>query len=568
MKTVLTGGNVLPCDGNVQSAEALVLDGNKIIGTGNRDDMTALAGTGAKTIDLEGATVMPGLVDTHPHALHFGALMCGVVDLRDATCHDDIVARIRARADVTPPGEWIMTTPIGEPHYFIRRSYRDLEEGRMPDRHVLDRATQQHPVLVQPWAPKTPNICAFNTLGLERVGLSRITPQRVHNTWIDRDRKGDLTGVLRGSLANYYTLDPFWLQIWDKLPSPPPEIWEQGATYGIKQAHRLGVTTIYEGHCMEIDHINAYQNLRQKNELNMRVLTSLELANQPFHPHLQPTMDDIRKMLDLGRSITDVSDDMLRLNGVTCARSGPCFPGFLNTYEPFVGPYGEECYGVIFMPQEVERLAIEYCLDHNVRFNSVLGSLRDHDEFFESLEPFTRDHDIAARKWIMQHCIMIGENHIRRAAELGINITTSVGFAWGKGDMYGERIGKHIWRDLVPLKRMRDHGVTVGGGTDWGPKNVFEQIKLAQTHEFAGSGHCNHLPGHLLSRQEALLMWTQDAARVLDWPGIGTLESGNFADLVIVDKNPLTVDLDDMPSINVLRTIVDGKTVYDTGDLK
>ena len=61
--------------------------------------------------------------------MHFGALAEPLVDLADATSHDDIVERIAARAATTPTGEWIMATPVGEPHYFIRRSWRDLAEG-------------------------------------------------------------------------------------------------------------------------------------------------------------------------------------------------------------------------------------------------------------------------------------------------------------------------------------------------------------------------------------------------------------------------------------------------------
>src|SRR5690606_16388312 len=143
-------GHVLPCDGQVWQAEALVVDGNRIAGVGSRADMTGLAGPDARVIDLDGATVMPGLIDTHPHVLHFGAAACNLVDLSAVTFHDYIIARIRARAKETPPVEWIMTTPIGEAHYFIRRSYKDLAEGRMPDRHVLDQATRDHPVLIQP----------------------------------------------------------------------------------------------------------------------------------------------------------------------------------------------------------------------------------------------------------------------------------------------------------------------------------------------------------------------------------------------------------------------------------
>src|SRR5690606_2731724 len=104
---------------------------------------------GARRIDMRGGTLMPGIIDTHPHILHFAAQKAPLVDLTTAVNHDDIVERIRRRAAVTPKGQWILTTPVGEPHYFRRRSYRDLEERRLPDRHVLDRATTDHPVHIQ-----------------------------------------------------------------------------------------------------------------------------------------------------------------------------------------------------------------------------------------------------------------------------------------------------------------------------------------------------------------------------------------------------------------------------------
>ena len=79
---------------------------------------------------------MPGLIDGHPHFQHFGGWQAPLVDILDCKNHAEIVERIRARAAETPPGEWIMVTPVGEPHYFTRRSYLDLEERRLPDRHV------------------------------------------------------------------------------------------------------------------------------------------------------------------------------------------------------------------------------------------------------------------------------------------------------------------------------------------------------------------------------------------------------------------------------------------------
>lgn len=142
---VYVGGRVLACDGTTAAADTLVVRDGRVAGVGPRAAMVRLAGADAESVDVRGAAILPGLVDTHPHVLHFGAFAEPLVDVTDARSHADIVERIRARAASTPPGEWIMTTPVGEPHYFVRRSWRDLAEGRLPDRRVLDRAAAEHP---------------------------------------------------------------------------------------------------------------------------------------------------------------------------------------------------------------------------------------------------------------------------------------------------------------------------------------------------------------------------------------------------------------------------------------
>jgi hypothetical protein len=138
-------------------------------------------------------------------------------------------------------------------------------------------------------------------------------------------------------------------------------------------------------------------------------------------------------------------------------------------------------------------------------------------------------------------------------------------FAWAKGDLFAERVGRHVWPDLIPLQRLLDAGLVVGCGTDWGPKNVFEHVQLAETHEFCGSGHRNATPAHAVGRAAALSMWTRDAARVLGWNGIGTLAPGSHADLIVVDRDPSTCAIGDLPAARVLRTVIGGRTVWDAG---
>src|SRR5262245_3180823 len=199
---ILRGGAVVTCDAQDRIAEAVAIRGGRIVAVGDEADVRAAAGA-ARVIDLGGATVLPGFVDTHPHVMHFGAFAEGCVDLSDAKDHADIVRRIAARARATSPGNWVMATPVGEAHYFIRRSYRDLAEGVLPDRHVLDRATSEHPVFLQAWAPVTPNALVFNSRALALLGIDANTPERVNNVWVEKDADGAPTGRLHGSVTNY-----------------------------------------------------------------------------------------------------------------------------------------------------------------------------------------------------------------------------------------------------------------------------------------------------------------------------------------------------------------------------
>ncbi|WP_162528609.1 amidohydrolase family protein, partial [Mycolicibacterium sp. CBMA 361] len=201
-RTLIRSSKILTFDETRPVVEAVLIEDGVIRELGS---FAELAQGDVQIMDAGDAVVMPGLIDTHPHVMHFGALRGGLVDLSGAVDHADIVERIRARAAETPAGEWIICTPVGEAHYFIRRSWRDLAERRLPDRHVLDQATADHPVLIQAWAPRTPNVVAFNSAGLRAVGLSDFIPDQVCDVEIDKDESGRLTGILRGPVNNYYS---------------------------------------------------------------------------------------------------------------------------------------------------------------------------------------------------------------------------------------------------------------------------------------------------------------------------------------------------------------------------
>lgn len=560
-RSLYFNGTVLVCDESMNQAEALVVENGKVLATGALDEMKALAGKDPNRIDIEGAVLMPGFVDSHPHFLHFGTFEVACVNILSANCHGDIIKAVRDRAKDTPPGQWILTTPVGEPHYFIRRSYKDLAERRLPNRWELDQATGDHPVMIQAWAPRVPNIVAFNSAALRVLGISRITPDQVCNVRIEKDGEGQPTGIMRGPVTNYYTDDPFWLSLLRQLPMPPAEVWTYGAYAGQNLAHQLGVTTAYEAHCMEAEHVAAYQGMRDNGTLNIRVKAALELCNLTFDPHVELTNEEVIEQLVLAQSLESLDDDMLRIRGISMGRGGPCWPGYLRVHDEMLDPFGQLTRGKEFLSKQVEELVVEYCLDHGLMLNMVQGGYRDQDDFFDTVGKIGRDEEVRALNWMSQHNILITENHCARLAELNMTATTSMSFSWGKGDLYEERIGKHAWRDLVPLKRMLNAGLTVGCGTDWGPKNIFEHIALSETHEFCGSGHCNNTPDHALTRAEAIGTWTHGSAKAIGWNDVGSLQPGNHADLILVDQNPLTCATDKLPETQVLDVKIANQAV-------
>jgi hypothetical protein len=558
-------------DGRTLHAQALVVRDGRVAGVGSEADMRSLAGPGASVVDLEGATLLPSFIDTHPHLFHFSVLAYPLVKLYDAISHDDIVARIRERAAVTPVSEWIMTTPVGEPHYFMRRSWRDLAEHVLPDRHVLDSAVPEHPVWLQAWGPTTPNICVFNTAALAHLGLlDRSTPDRISNVWIEKDAHGDPTGRLSGPVNTYYTGDPFMDELLTKLPVLDPNVAFPATLEGIAEYHRMGVTTVYEAHAMSAAEISVFQALRQADQLRMRVMTTLEAENYTMPWHAPLTESEFVRNLEDAAAMTSVGDPLLRHNGVTLSRGGPLSPGFLRMREPYLGPYGELTRGRTFVPEERETIAMEFCAAHDVRFNFIGAGYADHDEFLANAEALARRVPIAHRCWVLQHNYLCTAEHARRYAALGFSVTTSMSFSCAKGDLFERRVGAHVWRDLIPLKRLLDVGLTVAAGSDWGPKNVFEQIAIAETHEFWGSGHRNDTPAHKVGREQAVMMWTRDAGRVLHWEGVGTLEPGSWADAIVLDRDILderSCPAEDLEATRVLRTLLGGETVYDAGAL-
>jgi predicted amidohydrolase YtcJ len=422
-------------------------------------------------------------------------------------------------------------------------------------------------VVIQAWAPALPNVIAFNSLALTRLGLTRDMPERIDNVWIETDAAGELTGRLHGSVTNYYSNDAFANSLWLKIPFLEYEFLIPGTKTAIRASQRQGVTAIYENHMMDKRLLDAYRTMRRANELEMRVLMSQEAESYGMPWSRPRTMPDFMARLEEAAAAIELRDERLRFNGVTVMWDGTCFPGGMMMNEVYLGPYGGRTTGYYNTAPDKVKAAMRFCAERRLRLNTMCMGNRANEENLRLLERLARTHDIAALNWVLVHSVFIDPEQVTRYKALNFSLTTSMSFCWGKGELFRKRIGDHVLKDLMPLRRFFAAGMAVAGASDWGPKNAWEQIQLSLTHEFCGSGYRNLGPDQKISREQALAMWTRDAATVMRWDDIGALVPGANADLVIVDRDPLSCPVEDISGTRVLRTVFAGDPVFDAGVL-
>lgn len=564
---LLCNAKIYTFDNDGTIADAILIANGRVVAVGSYADLEPRAGKHAEKRDLRGAVALPGLVDTHPHLLHFAARQAPLVDIADARNHGEIVDRIAQRAKTTPEGKWIQTTPVGEPWYFIRRSYRDLEERALPTRHVLDRASDRHPIAIMSWEPNIPNVVAFNSMALGQLGITKSTPDRVAGVSIEKDGDGQPTGRLSGAVNSVFSGDEFAYQMWRKVPLPSFELVKPATRKAIAEHHRLGVTAIYENHLMQRRQIDVYRGLRDAGDLNLRVATAQE-ADAFGTAWVQSSgLDDFKRALESAALTIESTDDYFRFTGFSVQWDGGIYPGQMMMRQPYLGPDGRDATGAYMVPPERIEIAMRFCAQRKIRLNIVCIGTRAHDENLQILESLHSEYDLRALHWILVHTPFIEEEQIRRYRNLGFDVTTTMTYLFGTGDLYRKRF-KPEFRDrmlgnLLPLRRFLDAGMVLTGGRDWGPNSVFEQIQLALTHRTPG-GFSNLGEAQRINRYEAVSMWTRNAGKLLQWDGIGSLHPGSYADLVITDRDPMACNVEEIGETRVLETMFDGRVVHNS----
>lgn len=546
---ILHDGHVVTLDRGSRTAEAVAVGAGRILAVGPTAALLRDAGPGTERIDLAGRTVLPGFVDAHPHADREGLRSRAGIPVAGLRSVGEIVEVVRRAAGTTPPGQWIVLMPLGEPpHDYVSRPDQ-LRDGRFPARWDLDAVAPEHPVYVRAvwgWWSRRPFPSIANSLALRRAGVTRDTPAP-HNVEIVRDARGEPTGVFLE--RNHVPVLEYTL--FRDLPRFTFADRLESVRRGTAAYAAAGTTSLYEGHGLTPALLSAYREVHERGELPLRMHAPVSVPSAVLDDG--PLVDLLYHYAGFADG-PGIGDDRLRIEGVTLG--GAADPRVAEIWAAGY-PY-EQWAGHFYQAMERERfvrLGVE-AARLGLRVNCVVS--RDLEYALAAYEAIDREVPIRDRRWVVIHVNRATDDQLRRMRELGVIATATPGFLWMASDRYGlDTLGE----DGVPLRRLLDAGVPVALGTDGVPCSMLWTAwqALARWDE---DGHRRLGPSRL-TREEALRMAVQ-SGHLLTWTEdeAGSIEAGKRADLVVLGADPLSCPEDRIKDIAVTMTIVGGRVVH------
>ncbi len=521
---ILINGRVITVDRNFSVAEGVAIAGDRILTTGNEDQLRALAGPSTRIVDLKGHTVIPGLMDNHLHGAGGGA----GVDFSRARSLDDVYAALDARVKQVGPDQVIVSNSDWHE--------AQLKEQRLPLRDDLDRIAPQNPVVLV----RGGHEYILNSAALARWGITADTPQPTGGR-ITRYADGRLNGELVDTAKSLVKLPP-------SVPrTPNQQLMDREADY--KRLNAAGLTSIrHPG--ISIAEYRMLQQLQNRGEPTIRINALLRAGGEGSEQAIAES--GIRQ---------GEGNPWLRMGGIKLGVDGGFEGGLMR--QPYETPWDENGTFRGLQTMETERF-FTIVRDLNRRdWRVATHAVGDAaiDLVLNAYEKANAERPIAGRRWSIEHAFIGRPDHLPRMKALGIAIAAQ-NHLFLAGPSLVKYWGAARAGITTPVKMYLDAGLPVSSGTD---APVVPYPPLWTLYHFVTR---DTITGGVLgadqrvTRRQALQMATINNAWLnMEERTKGSLEPNKFADLVILNEDPLTCPEPRLRDAKVLATIVGGKIV-------
>jgi hypothetical protein len=512
------------------AADAIAVRGDRIVLVGASAAALALRSSDTRVIDAEGATLVPGIQDSHGHFTNLGASL-QVLPLRGTASYEQIVEMVRARAASARPGEWI--------------------QGRSWDQNLWPVKDWPHHAQLTAAAPNNPvyltrvdgHAALVNKAALDAASITRHTPDPPGGRII-RDAGGEPGGVLIDSAQDL---------VGAKIPPVSAAQLEEQILLADAEARKLGLTMVHDAGATPT-HVAAYQRLIDAGTLKTRLYVMLRGPLSMLEPEFKkgPLINYRGHRLSV-RAIKIGADGALGSRGAA-----------------LLEPYSDEPSTSGLMTTSAEEIYAQTLAASRAGFQTCIHAIGDHGnrvamDVFERVQAEVS----GARNLRMrnEHAQILDAAEIPRFAQLNVIASMQATHATSDMPWVPTRIGAartaegaYVWQQLIKS------GVVLANGSDFPveePNPMLGFYAAVTRQDPSGQPPDGWMPEERLSRDEMLKSFTWNAAYAAhSEKDLGSLEVGKLADMVLLDKDVMTVDPREILSTRPLITIIGGEIVY------
>ena len=518
---VVVGGRVRTQESDQAVTEAFAVKGGRFMAVGSNEDIQNLTSVNTEVIDASGMTVLPGFIDAHSHPSS-----AGLNALKNVNTNLGSVARIQdalsERVAGTPSGEWI-----------VGYMYDDTkqEEGRPLNRIDLDAVSREHPIVV---GHRGGHTGVYNSKAFEVAGITVNTPDPFGGHFYRED--GELTGKVAERARGAF----------DVPSGSTREERAAGVSVICKEMNATGLTSVHQAGTGSTAFV-AYQDARDEGTLSLRMNL---MARGGTFPALRSA--GIR---------TGVGDEWIRIGPVKFSADGSASERTMAMSTPYEGRPDD--FGILTMTQEEVHEVVEEA--HRSGWQIAIHANGDVtiDMVLNAYERMQREYPRPDTRHRLEHCSLVNPTLLQRIANGGYIPAPFYTYAHYHGEKwieYGEE--KMEW--MFAHKSFIESGIPVAPASDHSP-GPYEPLMAIQSmvtrKDFAGRVWG---PSQRITVDEALRVCTVNGAYAsFEENEKGTITAGKLGDFVMLAGDPHDVDPDLIKEIQVIRTVLGGRTVHE-----